>query len=89
MAASGMKNCRTAKRVIAVLICSLLLPQPAQAATDDMAAVMYRMMLLMASVMSNAMLGSTGSRGGGNYFGTPGQSYGAPWGMNPSTPWIG
>ena len=93
MAATGMKNRRTAKRVIAVLICSLLLPPPTQAATDDMAAVMYRMMLLMASVMSNAMLGSTGSRGGGNYFGTPGQSYGAPWGMNPwdgyASPWHG
>ena len=85
-----MKNRRAAKRVSAVLICSLLLPPPAQAATDDMAAVMYRMMLLMASAMSNAMRGSPG---GGNYFGTPWQGYGAPWGMNPwegyPSPWQG
>jgi hypothetical protein len=87
-----------------VLACALSLPvaTPAQAAMDDMFSVMFRMMLVMANVMSDAMLGNTGSNWGGlNSFnpgmttlpmmaglGTPWSSFGGtPWNSYGGTPW--
>ena len=79
--------------MIALLVCTLLLTSPSHAVTDDMSAVMLRMMLLMASVMSSTMLDGAGTRGGWSPYGTPWQAYGAPWGMNPwnsyPSPWDG
>jgi len=48
------------KRAILMLTCVLLLPLPTPAAAmEDMFAAMFRMMLVMMNVMSDAMLGNT------------------------------
>ena len=48
------------KRAIVILVAALSLPLPSAAvAMDDMFAVMFRMMLVMMNVMSDAMLGNT------------------------------
>ncbi|MGB5177215.1 MAG: hypothetical protein WBP44_00660 [Gammaproteobacteria bacterium] len=48
------------KRAIVILVAALSLPLPSSAvATEDMFAVMFRMMLVMMNVMSDAMLGNT------------------------------
>jgi hypothetical protein len=92
------------RRAALVLACALSLPvaTPAQAAMDDMFSVMFRMMLVMANVMSDAMLGNTGNNWGGlnslnlgmttmpmmSGLGTPWSSFGGtPWNSFGSTPW--
>lgn len=90
-------RCRN-RAVIALLACALTLPlaTPARAETDDMFAVMFRMMLVMMNVMSNSMLNNN-TYGGNNWGGlnsfNMGMStlpmmsgFGSPW-NNFGTPW--
>ena len=89
MVVAALTNRRAAKPAIAVFVCSLLFTAPSHALTDDMFAVMMRMMLAMAGMMSNAMLDNSGDWAGWNTYGTPWQTYGAPWGMNPWNSYLG
>jgi hypothetical protein len=99
MVATSMKNRRAGQRVVALLVCTLLLPvsSTAQAMGDDMFSVMFRMMLVMANVMSGAMLGNNNNFGnnwgGVNAFNmgmstSPMMSgYGAPFNSFGGNPW--
>ncbi|NNJ94025.1 MAG: hypothetical protein HKP57_04690 [Halobacteria archaeon] len=104
MASPRNSQGRRHRRAALVLACALSLPvaTPAQAAMDDMFSVMFRMMLVMANVMSDAMLGNTGNNWGGlnsfnagmttmpmmSGFGSPWNSFGGtPWNSFGGTPW--
>ena len=96
MASPRNRPGRRQRRAALVLVCALTLPvaTPAQAAMDDMFSVMFRMMLVMANVMSDAMLGNTGNNWGGlNSFNMgmttlPMMSgFGSPWNSFGGTPW--
>ena len=55
------------KRAILVLVCALCLPLPSAAeGMDDMFGVMFRMMLVMMNVMSDAMLDNSSDFGSGS-----------------------
>jgi hypothetical protein len=79
------------KRAILILVAALLLPLPSSAAAmEDMFAVMFRMMLVMMNVMSDAMLGNSNASdfGSANSFdfgmgGWPAMN--GLYGMNPVT----
>jgi hypothetical protein len=92
------------KRAILILVAALSLPlPPSAAATEDMFAVMFRMMLVMMNVMSDAMLGNTNASDFGSAssfdFGMGGwPAMNNLYGMNPVTgfgsypgmsPWYG
>ena len=75
------------KRAILILVCALCLPLPSAAeGMDDMFGVMFRMMLVMMNVMSDAMLDNSSDFGSGS---SPGfgmgswPAMGAMSGMNP------
>jgi hypothetical protein len=75
------------KRAILILVCALCLPLPTTAvAMDDMFGAMFRMMLVMMNVMSDAMLDNTSDFGSGSSpdFGMGSwPAMGAMSGMNP------
>ena len=87
---------RCASLLLIVALC-LPVPSPAQSSMDDMFGVMFRMMLVMMNVMSDAMLGNAGlgnNWGGLNTF-NPGMNtwpawagLGSPW-SSMGNPWAG